>query len=531
MSQKLVVYFTANGHALYRWAGGALELESRFTPDEAGLEEFRGRLRGRAGALVYVLADLAGEDFHEDQIPYLRGGDRQAVVERRLAQRYRDTRLAAALPLGYASGERRSERLLLASFTNTQQFTAWMDVLAEVGARLSGVYSVPLLAPALAARLGVKSGRVFVVTANSTGLRQCYLEDGRLRFARLERSADMAPDALAAFVRAETMRLAQYLTTLRVLPREGPPVQVLVIAPAAQRAAFEQVLVSDARLTFRTLVIDEAARKVGVKKLPAGAAGEQLFLQLAVRKPPKEQFARGEDRRSFVLWQLQRGIMFAGSAGLAACVLYAAWQWLGIWGTKQEIASQRREGSEATQQYERITATFPVTQTTTDNLKATVIEFSKIASRSASPEPALVYLSQIVDKFPQMEIESVNWRVGRPSSREEASGPAPSAAAQPPAAQAAGATATPPPADAAADTLQILEVAGRVNATRRSDYRAITGQVQQFAQALRADPAWRILHTQLPFDITPDSTMSGDIGSGEGTEAPKFSVTVGRALR
>jgi hypothetical protein len=46
--------------------------------------------------------------------------------------------------------------------------------------------------------------------------------------------------------------------------------------------------------------------------------------------------------------------------------------------------------------------------------------------------------------------------------------------------------------------LQILEVTGRVNATRRSDYRAITGQVQQFAEALRGDTAWRILRTQLP---------------------------------
>jgi hypothetical protein len=31
--------------------------------------------------------------------------------------------------------------------------------------------------------------------------------------------------------------------------------------------------------------------------------------------------------------------------------------------------------------------------------------------------------------------------------------------------------------------------------------------------------------------VTPDSTLSGDIGSAESTEAPKFSVTVGRALR
>ena len=181
----------------------------------------------------------------------------------------------------------------------TQQFTAWLDVLSEAGARLSGVYSVPLLAPALAARLGVRGGRALVVTANSTGLRQCYVEDGRLRFARLERTADMSPDALAAFVRVETLRLAQYLTTLRALPREGPPVQVLVVAPAAQRAAFEQALVSDARLAFHTVVIDEAARKVGIKQLPPGAAGEQLFLHLALRHPPKEQFARGEDRRSF----------------------------------------------------------------------------------------------------------------------------------------------------------------------------------------------------------------------------------------
>src|SRR6185436_18190054 len=192
------------------YAGGALEVESTFPANADGLQAFRNRLQGRKGALVYVVADLAGEDFHEDQIPYLRGSDRQAVVQRRLAQRYRDTRLAAAVSLGYMSGERRTERLLLASFTNTEQFTVWIDALVASGARLAGVYSVPLLAPAFAARLGAGSGRCLIVTANSAGLRQCYVEDGRLRFARLERMTDMAPDARAAFVSAETLRLVQY---------------------------------------------------------------------------------------------------------------------------------------------------------------------------------------------------------------------------------------------------------------------------------------------------------------------------------
>jgi hypothetical protein len=523
MSAKLVVYFTAQGHALYRWGSGGLALEARFAPDEQGLESFRAHLKGRRGALVYVLADLAGEDFHEDQIPYLRGGDRQAVIDRRLAQRYRDTRLATAITLGLVSGERRSERLLLASFTNAQQFTDWLDALAESGARLQGVYSVPLLAPALLARLGVRGGRAFVVSVNSTGLRQCYVEDGHLRFARLERIADMAPQALGPFVRAEMLRLVQYLGTLRAMPRDGPPVQVLVVAPADLRASFEQALVSDARLVFRTVDINEAAQKVGIKRLPADGAGEQLFLHLAVRSAPREQFARGEDRRSYFLWRLQRTIAFAGVAGFAACLLFAGVRIYDLFSEKDQISALRQETQAAAQQYERKTATFPVTQTTTDNLKATVVEFTRIASQSASPEPALAYLSQVVEKFPQMEIESVQWRVGKPEARDAAG--ATGAAAKPAAAvPEAGAKSAP-------GMMQMIQVSGRVNATRRSDYRAITGQVQQFAEGLRSDPSWRILLTVLPFDITPDGTLSGDIGLTEGTEAPKFSVTVGKALR
>jgi hypothetical protein len=522
MSAKLVVYFTANGHALYRWGGGGLELESRFAPDEQGLENFRVHLKGHRGALVYVLADLAGEDFHEDQIPYLRGGDRQAVIDRRLAQRYRDTRLATALTLGLVSGERRSERLLLASFTNSQQFTDWLDALAECGAKLSGVYSVPLLAPALLARLGVRSGRAFVVSVNSTGLRQCYVEDGHLRFARLERIADMAPQALGPFVRAEMLRLVQYLGTLRAMPREGPPVQAVVIAPAALRASFEQALVSDLRLVFRTVDINEAARKAGIKRLPADAAGEQLFLHLAVRNAPREQFARVEDRRSYILWRLQRAIAFTGVAGFAACLLFAGTRVYDLFSDKNQISALRQEAQAAVQQYERKTATFPVTQTTTDNLKATVVEFTRIAGQSASPEPALAYLSQVVEKFPQMEIESVQWRVGKPEGRDTGA-EAPGTAAKP-VAPAAGAGSAP-------GMMQMIEVSGHVNATRRSDYRAITGQVQQFAEGLRGDPSWRILRTVLPFDVTPEGTLSGDMGLTEGNEAPKFSITVGKALR
>ncbi|MGD9953240.1 MAG: hypothetical protein AB7S87_11730 [Burkholderiales bacterium] len=511
---KRLIYFTADDHCVYAWSRGSLQLEAKFAGDDLGVTAFREYLSGHRGALFYAVADLAGEDFHEELIPYLRGADREQVVQRRLAQRYRDTRLAAALSLGHVKTERRNERLLLTSFTNTQRIVPWLDVLAESEAKLAGVYSVPLLAPALAARLGSRGGRCFVVTANSTGLRQCYVEEGRLRFARLERTVDMVPEAFAAFVRSETGRLAQYLATLRVLPREGPPVQVLVVAPPGQRAAFERALVSDARLSFLTVDEREATRRIGVKAAPPGTGAEKLYLHLAVRKPPREQFARREDRRSFYLWQLKRGLVAAGALGFAACLIYAGVSWMQVLGMRGDAARLRAETRTTQSQYERITATFPVTQTTTDNLRATVVQFTRIAQRSPAPEPSMVYLSQALERFPQIEIDALNWRVD--------DGAAGGAAAVPPAR----------PATPQGAATELLEISGRVGAMRRSDYRAITAEVQRFADALRTDPNFEVLRTQLPFDVTSSGTLSGDIGQAAETgEAPRFTIVLGRRMR
>ena len=509
---KRLVYFTADEHSVYTWAGGKLALEAKFQGDDLGVTAFREYLAGHRGALFYAIADLVGEDFHEELIPYLRGGDREQVVQRRLAQRYRDTRLAAALSLGHMSGERRNERLLLTSFTNTQRLTPWLDALTESEAKLAGIYSVPLIAPALAARLGVRGGRCFVVSANSAGLRQCFVDNGRLRFARLERTVDMVPEAFASFVRSETGRLAQYLSTLRVLPREGPPVQVIVVAPPGQRAAFERALVSDARLSFVTVDQADAVRRAGVKGAPAEMGAEQLYLHLAVSRPPREQFARREDRRSYYLWQLQRGLVAAGALGFAACALTAGATWLEALSLGSDVSQVRLETQSAQQEYARITSGFPVTQTTTDNLRATVTEFTDIARRTASPEGGLLYLSKVLDDFPQVELDSLQWRV----DQTEAGGRR----------AAAGGRFDPKGARAV-----VIEIAGRVPAMQRSDYRAITAEVQRFAEALAADSRYQVVRTQLPFDVTSEGTLSGDIGTtADNGEAPRFTIILSRSL-
>ena len=521
MATRRILYFNAEDHYLYASSGGALRLEAKFPGDDLGVTAFREHLRGLRGALFSVIADLTGEDFHEEQIPFLRGSDREAVIQRRLSQRYRDTRLATALSLGHTrTAERRNERLLLASFTNTQQLAPWLDALEESDARLAGVYSVPLLAPALAARLGARlglkgAGRCLVVTANRAGLRQSFVENGKLRFARLERTVSMVPQALAMFVRSETLRLAQYLVTLRALPREGVPMEVLVVTPPGQKAVFQHALASDARLVFHAIDAAEAAACVGLREVPEGTGSEALYVHLASRKPPREQFASREERRRYAVWQLQRGIVAAGALGFTACALYAGLIGLEAAGMRDEAASQARQARAAAAQYQRITAAFPVTQTTTENLKLAVVEFEQLAQRTASPESALAHVSQVLEKFPQFELDGMEWSVGRPGTRRDKPAPAARAGA---------------PRPGADEVAVRLALTGRVNATQRSDYRGITAQVQRFAAAL-ASSGYTVERTELPFDITSQGTLTGDIaGSSDTGEAPRFTIELSRRL-
>jgi hypothetical protein len=510
---RRLLYVTADENFVYAAAGSKLDLEARFPAGDAGVPQFQEYLRGRQGALFSLVADVAGEDFHEEQIPYLRGADREAVLRRRLAQRYRDTRLAAALSLGQvATEERRNERVLLASFTNTQQLAPWLDALEQAGARLAGVFSVPLLAPLLMARLGVRNGRAFLVTANRAGLRQSFVEDGKLRFARLERMVDMTPEALALFVRSETHRLAQYLGTLRALPRDGSAIQVLVVAPPGERARFERVLESDARLVFRTVDAAEAARVAGLKGAVAGA--EALYLHLAAKKPPRDQFANREDRRRYVVWQLQRAIVGAGAAAFVALSLVAGGKWVESLSVRGQAEVQAQEARGAADEYRRITAAFPVTQTTTDNLRATVLEFRRVAAHSFAPEPAFAHVSRVLGQFPQFEIDRIEFSVGQLDPRERPTSPEkPAGGAKP----------------EARDGVR-LEIAGRVSATERSDYRGITARVRDFAGALGTG-GYQLARTELPFDITSEGTLTGDIGGrADSREAPRFTVVLVRPL-
>lgn len=530
MPARRLLYITSRQVQAYHWRGGRLEADAIFSNNEDGVAEFGAYVESGRDALYFPLADVVEEDFHAESVPFVRGGDRKVLIERKLAQRYRDVSLALTVSLGYESGGRREERLLFSAFTNTQQFQPWLAALRSREARIVGVYSVPLVAPLVGKRVGFASSkRYLLVGRQQAGLRQTFVDEGRIRFSRLGRVDNEAPRELARACAVESGRIQQFLTNTRVLPRDAGALDVVVLAPAADADEYRRMCVDTQNLRFHIVDLDAACSAAKLKSAPDGLHAERLFLHVLAQVQPAEQFADDALRRFYHLWRARVALYAAGVAVFTFAMLLAGVRMLDVMNVRElaviDLAEQRR----LSDQYSRQQANFPKTPTSVENLKVIVGNFELLQRQTATPEPMFIDISQALAFVPQIEIERIDWQLGQPpSARGGQDGKAPpTKPAPPPAPRVDGKAGERSAADG---RVQVVEIAGRINVPQSSDYRNISFIMGQFVENLRRRPGIDVISTRLPFDITAEKSLSGDIGAERATEVPQFTIVISRSL-
>ena len=526
MADRRLLYLTGRHLAAYTWKGGTLTADGNFEIGEEGAAAFNGYVSGSPGSLYYVLADVVEEDFFPESIPYVRGRDRATLLARKLAQRYRDTSLATALTLNVATGARREERLLYCSFTNTQQFQPWLAALKQHEARLVGVYSISLLAPHAGKRIGITAARYVLVSLQAGGLRQTYVEGGNIRFSRLGHVNAADPRAVALACAGESERIQQYLVNLRMLARDAPPLDIVVLAPREQHAQFAAVCIDSARLKFQVRDLDTTCKTVGLKSAPPQMLAERLFLHLLAGEQPAQQFAADELRRFYFLWRARLAMVSAGAAVCGFCLLYSGLKYTDIYSLKQLIETDTQQRQRAAQEYDRLQATFPKTPLSREDLKEVVESFRAIERQSAFPDPLLAQISRVLSSMGQIELERIDWAVS-PTARAR---PAPGGAAKAEKAPASRPAAAPGAKPEPVQQFEVVELSAKIQSVNVSDYRTINLLVGQFVDALRASPGLQVSTTRMPFELDAERSLSGDIGAEKSRDVPQFSVAISRRL-
>lgn len=222
MTAKRILLLDGTCLTAYYWNAGRIKIEGEFRQEPVGIEAFANYLKKHRSSLFYMLADVAEEGFQLEDLPYVQGSDRNALLQRRLSQYFYSTPLATAISLGRNKDGRRNEKLLFAALTRIETFTPWLDTLHEAEVILAGVYSIPLVLAGCGPRLLGEGGPVLFVSLSRGGVRQSFFDQGKLHFSRLSQLATRSIDEVGRVCAAESAKIFQYLVAQRQLPAAAP---------------------------------------------------------------------------------------------------------------------------------------------------------------------------------------------------------------------------------------------------------------------------------------------------------------------
>lgn len=512
MAQQRILVIDSAQVEVWRAHGGHLAFESRHANTEDGHATFDRYVRAHAKCRYYLLTDVVEEGFQFEAIPAVSGADRKALITRRQAQYFYGSPLTAAISLGRDSGGRRDERVLFAALTRPAIFEPWLAILRKGEAQVTGLWSTPLLAPALVRAIAPNVRRALLVTLGRGGIRQTYVEDGKLRFSRLAPAPGTSAGDMATACEAESSKIYQYLAGQRIVPR-GSVLPVLVLVHATHRGVFDRHLRSSDELEFVATDIQRAAEAIGQRDPQPDSFATSLFAHALLRNPPQEQFAPPDEQRFDLLGRIRIGLMGIGGLALAGCLVFAGKQMLETMTLRNQNEVTTAQASADLVRYQNLLAALPPMPASATELRSLVGRYREIERASASPAPLFGEISRAMDAMPQIEVDRIDWSISDT--------PDP----QPATPEAHGLLAG---LEKPGTTYAVATVAGRLAGNVSSSQRAQIEAVNAFAEELGRNEGLLVTVVRMPVDVESQRALRSDAGSG--SDVPRFAVRVARKL-
>ena len=514
MKTSRLLYLSAHHMAPYLWRSGELISEGLFATTDAGHQQFANYLEKNLSSTFSILVNVSEEGFHTETIPFLQGADRRAIIERKLGQLFFNTELTASLSLGHEKTKRKNERVMFSALTNTAFFAPWLQIISRTGTALSGIYSLPQLAPSLLKKLHLNDDQCLLLTVQDQSIRQSYFEKGELHFSRLTPLQNSSISGIAQTFSVETLKLQQYLASQRLIGRNQPITAHVLAHPGALKA-IQSSCINTATVNFNILNIEDSARKTGLKTAPPDTHCEQIFLNLLVTTPPRIQFATDDQRHGYHLRQLRSVIQRVGAIALLGSLLFSGKFLFDTYNVTQETKVLSSETALAQQRYNDIVKTFPPIPTNNESLRRIIDRYVDLEKHNATPDGLFHEISRAMQAVPSANLESIDWKVG---------GVEPSPGTAPPVANQATASSAIPDDSEAALVRGTLKLGANANA------RQMLSAFNVFIETLKANPKLQVDVLQRPFDIEPGKSLKGDDTTLEDSKPRSFSVQIIRKL-
>ena len=507
MAAKLLLCVSNDRATVAVWRRRRLLSCTGFENNEEGWLAFGKFLRVARGLPVHIIVDTVEEDFRFETLPHIRGRDRAEMVGRKLKQLYRATPYCSYALQSRETGKRRDDRYLFAALTNPDLLIPWLRAIEANSLPVSGIYPLALVSNALVERLKLKHPNLLIISKNSAGLRQTFFKNLKFRISRLtplRGAANVADQHYADEINNTRM----YLDALTVTHVDDTLELVILDQDGSLSGLPSAIVRGRPNMHCHYLDINDIHARFGIPVADLEASTDTLHLYLLGEQAPMLNLAPSYLTRTYQRFAAGRWVYAASAAALVGAVIWSGVNVFQAMGLDQNALITHRQAQDYQAKYQQITAQFPDTPTSADNLRHTVEIAEQIRAGLRSPETMFSIISHALDDSPDIQLQRLEWHYGdSPPAKSEVN-------------PAAG------PAAGAGNLLQTGIVHGEV--TRfGGNYRAAMNAINNFLQLIARDSAVaEVKVLKLPLDVRSNSGLNGSTMAIPGKETAQFEIAV-----
>lgn len=404
------VFYVTQG-SLRVWQSGISRTGApvEFADDDRGLREFDRYLSANPDQGSAMLIDVIEEEFALDSIPKLGVRDREALIQRRRQRKFRRTPYHVSIYQGTPGRKQNEFSVVHSAISNHELIDPWLQIILDHRTPLSGVYSVPLMAPRIIKRLfSCDDAVMFVAPHQGTKLRQIFLRDGAIQSARLSQGPGIDDDGFAKFVVTEVVRSRRYLDRTRLIANMEP-LRVCVIASDATAAKIRPFVDSNSADQYQFLTPDAAARKLGRRKLQSADRFEEIFLSAVVRKRPKQSYANAGENRYWNMRRLRGGIVNTAIVAAAACSIVAAVLLSDVWVLRNRISAIQSQVEFLSETFRRENDKFDPLKADSHEMQLAVDTGDYLLANRVPVPWVMNQLGAVLGDYPDIKLQELRW--------------------------------------------------------------------------------------------------------------------------
>ncbi len=405
---KLVLCATSHNLLAGLWHAGKLQSSQAFSNDDAGHDAFTEFLHQHPGTPVYLMVDAVEEDYRLESVPHTTGAAKRELIERKLNQFYRGLEYRTAHFINRDKDKRKDDKFLYVALNNDDFLQDWVAIIQSVETQLVGVYLLPMLSQVLVRQLKLMAPHILLCEKLSSGLRQTYLHNGRLRMSRLVPNLPTAANQLGYFYLVETEKTRLYLMSQRFISRETP-INLVLVSIDGTTQQISQGISQEQGIECSDVDLSQIAKNLGLSAVLIQQMPELLHMQLLASGHLVDNLAPASLTKQYQFGKVKQTIKIAtmvlGVIGLSAA------GWFLKQGLDHKAAFNQATQDTAIQQqrYDEVAKNFPVTPISAADLKTAVDLDKVIATYPKSPRRVMLVVSAALEQSPEIKLDRLRW--------------------------------------------------------------------------------------------------------------------------